>query len=363
MNSKNLPKNTSRLDGCTVTGALTVTAFIKDAATIVHGPAGCTHQSSSVFHSTMLYNECFDIPEIFTSGLNENGVIFGGEGMLRDAIEEALTDDYKCIFVVGTCISDTIGDDIDAVCESYDEIPVIPVQTSGFLGGSFERGFISALKSASKLIEPDKINPADAGQSSSFERPENNRPVVNIIGEKNLEYEAESNFSEVKRLINLLGADINVRFVRNIYVDDIKKFADASLNVIREDPTGEIKSHFDNLTNIPSISSYPYGISGTTEFLRLAGKYLKISPARAIEEETENQKEMFSQFEDLKGEKISFDSFGFQKTENSLLGEIAYYAGIVTNPEGTVIPVPFYTPVGTTGVKRTLMQWRRFINA
>ena len=355
MNSKHLPRNISRLDGCTVTGALTVSAFVKNAATIVHGPRGCAHQASSVFHSAMLYNECFDIPDIFSSGMDEKGIIFGGEDYLENAIKEAVSEDFRCIFVIGTCISDTIGDDIDSVCAKERGVPVIPISASGFLGGSFDDGFISALKAVSTLIDD-----SDEQNYSNYNS-ELDIPLVNIIGEKNLEYEVDENFSEVKRLLKLLGADVNLRFVRNITVDEIKKFNNASLNIIREDPTGEISQHFNDLTGIPSVPSFPYGISGTLNFLNTAGKLLNINPDSAIKQEKNYQTEMFSNFEILRGERVSFDSFGFQKAESSVFSEIAENTGIVTDPEGAVIPVPFYTPVGTTGVKKMLSQWRRFL--
>lgn len=365
MNSKNLPKNISRLEGCTVTGALTVTAFVKNAATIVHGPHGCCHQAASVFHSTMLYNECFDVPDIFSTEMTENDVIFGGEDCLGKAIEEALKADFKCIFVIGTCISDTIGDDIKYICEKYREIPVIPIQASGFLGGSFDKGFVSALKGVASLIEA----PCDMKNNDSGRKTSNNQqeiPLVNIIGEKNLEYEVDENFMEVKRLLKLLGSDINIRFVRNTTVEEIKKFQNASLNIIREDTSGELTDFFENITGIPSISSFPYGIQGTIEFLRASGNCLGISQETiksAIETEKEYQRGMFSSFEDLKGERISFDSFGFQKAENQLFAEIAENTGIIPDADGKVIPIPFYTPVGTGGIKQMLSQWRRFINA
>ena len=359
MNSKLLHKNISRHDGCTVTGALTVTTFLRDSATIVHGPKGCCHQASSVLHSSMLYNECFEIPDIFSSAMDEKNIIFGGEDSLNDAIKEALDEDFRCIFVIGTCISDTIGDDIESVCAGFNEkysVPVIPINASGFLGGSFEDGFISALKGASEIIG-DNCNSSDKYFDDC-----QIKPLVNIIGEKNLEYEVDANFSEIKRLLNLLGADLNVRFIRNTTFDDIQNFNCASLNIIREDTTGDIKRHFEKLTNIPCISSYPYGISNTLEFLKEAGEYLNINPDLAIEHEIDYQKEMFESFSDLRGEKISFDSFGFQKADSNIFTEIARHTGIVLDSDGVTIPIPFFTPVGTGGVFHMLSQWRRFIN-
>ncbi|WOF15379.1 oxalate:formate antiporter [Methanoplanus sp. FWC-SCC4] len=346
MNSNPSHKNISRLEGCTVTGALSVCAFVNNAATIVHGPDGCAHQASSLFQSTMLYNGCFDIPEIISSGMQENEIIFGGEEKLKNTIKDSLEYNPGAVFVITSCICETIGDDVDKICSNDWGVPVIPVHTSGFLGGSFEKGYITALKETSCLIEK-------SGESK--------HPLVNIIGEKNLEYEVDENFAEIKRLLSLLGLGVNVRFARNITPDDIKKTGRGCLNIIRDDTTGELSKHFALVTNAPCIRSFPYGLSGTIEFLEEVADILNIDPSNAVSEEYENQNRLCEDFSDLKGEKVYFDSFGFQKAEAGLLYEIAKKTGIILDPDGTVIPIPFYTPIGTTGVGRMLHQWRRFL--
>ena len=82
----------------------------------------------------------------------------------------------------------------------------------------------------------------------------------------------------------------------------------------------------------------------------------------AVTSEMKNQEEMLGKFRDLKGKKISFDLFGFQKADSTFLNEIAERAGLKIDIDGPAIMIPFYTPVGTAGVKQMLIQWRRFIN-
>jgi nitrogenase molybdenum-iron protein alpha/beta subunit len=346
MNSNHSLSNTLRHNGCSVSGALSVSAFIKDAVNIVHGPPGCAHQASSLFHSAMITNERFDIPYIYSSGLLESQIIFGGEEKLKDSISEALSFDPAAIFIIGTCISETIGDDIDSVCSGYSGIPVINLNTAGFLGDSFETGFINAIKGTAKLIEP--------GEEKTL--------TVNIIGEKNLEFEVEENFSEIKRLLNLLGVGVNIRFVRDITVNEINSFNNGSLNVFREDPSGILTRFFAEKTGIPSIHEFPSGTSNTLDFLKDAGNKLNLSWEDAIKREKDYQFSVFEEFSDLSGEKITFDSFGFQNAEMPFFMEIAENTGIRIDPEGAVIPVPFTAPVGTGGVRRLLREWRHFIN-
>ncbi|MDD4138098.1 MAG: nitrogenase component 1, partial [Methanoregula sp.] len=137
--------NLSRLGGCTLTGAISVTSHIRDAVTIVHGPKGCSHHNVSLLHATWLDNDHAVLPELVSTGLSETEVIFGGEETLRRAIGHAAGRNIHAIFVLSTCIVQTIGDDVEAVCAEEYGIPVIPVPTAGFLGGSFQDGMNNAL--------------------------------------------------------------------------------------------------------------------------------------------------------------------------------------------------------------------------
>ncbi|MDD4252108.1 MAG: oxidoreductase, partial [Methanoculleus horonobensis] len=48
MNSNPSPSNSSRFEGCTLTGALSVLTEVRDAVSVIHGPAGCTHHNFSL---------------------------------------------------------------------------------------------------------------------------------------------------------------------------------------------------------------------------------------------------------------------------------------------------------------------------
>ena len=70
----------------------------------------------------------------------ENDVIFGGEKKLYRAIldlAERYKDQARAIFVYATCVTAMTGDDVEAVCAAASEkvaIPIIPVNTPGFIG-------------------------------------------------------------------------------------------------------------------------------------------------------------------------------------------------------------------------------------
>ncbi len=181
MISNLLPLNLSRFGGCTLTGALSVTTQVRDAITIVHGPKGCTHHNFSLLHATGLDNDRDLLPDMISTGLEESDIIFGGEEALKRTLDAVGHQRTGAVFVLSTCLVDTIGDDVDAICLGSYGMPVIPIPTAGFLGGTFQNGVNNALIAIANVSVP-------CARSRS----------VNIIGEKNLEYEVEENYAEVR---------------------------------------------------------------------------------------------------------------------------------------------------------------------
>ena len=113
MSSNPSPLNSSRFEGCTLTGALSVLTEVRDAVCIVHGPAGCTHHNFSLLHATLLSNDRLEAPRLLSTRLTENDIIFGGEDALEKTIARALSVSPAptSVFVLSTCIVETIGAD------------------------------------------------------------------------------------------------------------------------------------------------------------------------------------------------------------------------------------------------------------
>jgi nitrogenase molybdenum-cofactor synthesis protein NifE len=122
---------------CAYDGARVVLMPITDVIHLVHGPIACAGNSwdnrGARSSGSQLYRRGF------TTEMMQNDVIFGGEKKLYRAIRElaARYPEAKAIFVYATCVTSMTGDDIEAVCLAAKEkvsIPVIPVNTPGFIG-------------------------------------------------------------------------------------------------------------------------------------------------------------------------------------------------------------------------------------
>lgn len=346
MTLKPSPTPTSRAGGCTLTGALSVTTQIRNTVSLIHGPKGCAHHNFSLLHATGLDNDRIAVPDLLSSGLGESDIVFGGEEALAGTIRCACSRDVAAVFVLSTCVIDTIGDDVEGVCRRGYPVPVIPIPTAGFLGGSFQDGVNNALIALADLAEP---GPAGEG--------------VNIIGEKNLEYEVEENYAEVARLLTLLGLTPGIRFVHDLPFDGIASLGSARLNLLRDPsliPVGEyLKARFGT----PYISSFPTGLSGTLSFLEAVANACRTDGARAIGIEKALQAEILAGFSDICNLQGVFTGPVTDPASSQSARETADALHIRICDDAPVPRLPVHPVVGTSGVRRLLHRWRRSLHA
>jgi nitrogenase molybdenum-iron protein alpha/beta subunit len=346
MNLKPSPTHTFRSGGCTLTGALSVTTQVRDAASIIHGPRGCAHHNFSLFHATLLDNEQAVFPDLISTALEDRDIIFGGEEALARSIQSVCMRDVSAVFALTTCVVATIGDDVEAVCSQDWPVPVIPVPTAGFLGGTFQDGVNNALIALSDFSEP-----SSRGQ------------FVNIIGEKNLEYEVEENFAEIMRILTLLGLPVGIRFVHQLSLDDIPLLGAAQLNILRDPSLVPVGEHLRQRFNTPYIPSFPTGLSDTLAFIGAVATACGIDATRALGIEQALQAEILADFSDISDAQGIFCGLVTDPESSRAAREAADALHIRVDGDTKAHPLPVHPVVGTSGIRRMLHRWRRAIHA
>ncbi len=334
----------SRTEGCTLTGALSVTTSVLDAVSILHGPDGCAHHNFSLLHALHSENDQVGLPAILSTSLEEQEIIFGGERALEDTIAGAMRGNPGAVFVLTSCVAAAIGDDVHAVCSEASGCPVVVIPTGGFLGGGFSDGERSALVALSSLCH--------GGQPTGS---------VNLVGEKNLEYEAEANFREVARLLSLMGVAIQLRFVRNIPVSAIERLGSASLNIMRDESLAGVGSALEDRFGTPFLPSFPVGFEGTLWFLSRVGEELGLGCEEALSAEREYQRRIIGHFSDLKGRGVRVTHFGGGCSP--VLSELQELFDLDLRDRGRQLSLPDPLPVGSSGLSRMLSRWRRVLHA
>ncbi len=161
---------------CAFDGARVVLMPVTDAIHLVHGPIACAGNSwdnrGARSSGSQLYRRGF------TTEMLENDVIFGGERKLHRAIVDlaARYPEAKAVFVYATCVTAMTGDDVEAVCSAAARevpIPVIPVNTPGFIG---DKNIGNRL--AGEILLDRVIGTAEPEVTADYD--------VNLIGEYNI---------------------------------------------------------------------------------------------------------------------------------------------------------------------------------
>jgi len=241
---------------CAYDGARVVLMPITDAIHLVHGPIACAGNSwdnrGARSSGSQLYRRGF------TTELLQNDVIFGGEKKLHRAILE-LAERYagqaKAVFVYATCVTAMTGDDVEAVCRAAAEqvsIPVIPVNTPGFVG---DKNIGNRL--AGELLLKHVIGTAEPATLTDYDR--------NLIGEYNI----AGDLWGMLPLFERLGIRILSCISGDAKFEELRHAHRARLNVIicsksLTNLARKMKKQF----GIPYLEESFYGMTDTAKALR-----------------------------------------------------------------------------------------------
>jgi nitrogenase molybdenum-iron protein alpha chain len=209
--------------GCCYAGCKgVVIGPIGDMVHIVHGPVGCSFYSWNTRRNLFAPREDGkDYSKYcFTTDMQDEDIIFGGEKKLRKAIEEAYEIFHpKAISVHATCPVGLIGDDIQSVSREMSKklgIDILAFNCEGYKGVSQSGGHhIANNKLFQQIVGSD-----DSGEEQGF--------VVNILGEYNIGGDAW----EIERAFERCGIRIISTFSGNASTDEMRRAHQASLNLV-----------------------------------------------------------------------------------------------------------------------------------
>ncbi len=257
------------LHGCAFNGAVHTLMQIKDTVTIIHGPRSCAYISSHGMAAAMRRTaNRYGAPPggmcapLYGTEMNEGMVIFGGNDSLEKSLRCSVRENPKAIFIVTTCSSGIIGEDLGVAIERArdvlgDRVPVFPVTEDGDVNGDYMQGIIDAMITVADRYIDRKVAPEP--------------DAVNIIGEKNLATNTEESYRTVLSMLNALGLRVNCRFVRNCTTEQLAGFMKGRVNLLASgDLCGRttrdyLVDHY-GVSFIPS--PFPVGFNDTEKWLK-----------------------------------------------------------------------------------------------
>ncbi len=210
--------------GCTYAGCKgVVLGPTRDIVNITHGPIGCgfyswltrrnqTRPKSPEDHNFM--------PYCFSTDMQDEQIIFGGEKKLRQAVQEAY-DLFKpkAISIFATCPVGLIGDDVHAVAREMKEklgINVFAFSCEGYKGVSQSAGH----HIANNGIFTHVVGLDDTVREGDFK--------INLLGEYNIGGDA----FEIERLFEDCGITLICTFSGNSSYEYFANSHTADLNLI-----------------------------------------------------------------------------------------------------------------------------------
>ena len=158
---------------------------------------------------------------IVTTNMDDSMSIFGGVKKLESVIREKVKDGWKTVFVVTTCASGIIGENVEPVARRIEEefpgTAVKVINADGNITGEFDDGYLQAFAEIIDLADSEVMA---------------NPNMVNLLGERDFfVYNRDRSFEKAEELLGRLDLKVNCRLVSGTKASSIKDLKRGALNI------------------------------------------------------------------------------------------------------------------------------------
>lgn len=206
---------------CVLHSTILAIEAMQNAVPLLHGPLHCTYHYKVFMEMFLGYKT-----RVLCSGMDETDVIYGAP----DKLARSISDAYEVfrpelIGVITTCASDISAEPVEEIvkreAKKLTGCEAVHIPSGGFRGGEAGPnqgyGYHLAYNALVPLMEPPKRKLKNS---------------INILGHTHPRG-PHQDIDELLRIIRRLGIKVNCVLTAGARVSDIRRFAEAELNVLR----------------------------------------------------------------------------------------------------------------------------------